>query len=231
MPLESALRLTEILLALTFVQQGLEHMRRPAAERLLLGLRLVLALLLLGGFYTQWICLALVVLALCILHRFQGPYNGGSDRIGLLTLCCLTLAHFLPDQELKEYAFGYLALQLVLSYFVSGWVKIVNREWRQGTALRDVFLFSTYPVSERTRGWVNHPQLLWVMSWAVMLFEIFFPLCLVSHVSLYIGLAIAALFHLANALLFGLNRFFWAWLAAYPSIIWFQARFFDGVLG
>jgi len=38
-----------------------------------------------------------------------------------------------------------------------------------------------------------------------------------------IALAIGAAFHLANAFAFGLNRFLWAWLAAYPAL-WFWAR-------
>ena len=36
--------------------------------------------------------------------------------------------------------------------------------------------------------------------------------------------SLATLFHLGNALLFGLNRFFWIWLAAYPALLWFQQR-------
>jgi hypothetical protein len=39
-----------------------------------------------------------------------------------------------------------------------------------------------------------------------------------------IGLTLAALFHFVNACLFGLNRFFWIWLAAYPSLLWLQQR-------
>jgi hypothetical protein len=35
---------------------------------------------------------------------------------------------------------------------------------------------------------------------------------------------VAAAFHLANACLFGLNRFLWIWLAAYPPLLWFQER-------
>ena len=42
--------------------------------------------------------------------------------------------------------------------------------------------------------------------------------------SLVIGLSFATLFHFANACLFGLNRFFWIWLAAYPSLLWLQQR-------
>jgi hypothetical protein len=38
------------------------------------------------------------------------------------------------------------------------------------------------------------------------------------------ALCVAALFHLANAVLFGLNRFLWVWIASYPSILWLHGR-------
>ena len=146
--------------------------------------------------------------------------------MGLLILFCLTLAQLLPGRTLSEAAFGYLALQLILSYFVSGYVKILNPEWRSGQALRDVFLFSAYPVSEGMRDWAERPRLLWVMSWAVILFEILFPIAFFLGDALILALIVAALFHLANAVLFGLNRFFWIWMAAYPSLLWLQDRAF-----
>jgi len=37
-------------------------------------------------------------------------------------------------------------------------------------------------------------------------------------------LVIAATFHLVNAWVFGLNRFFFAWLAAYPSVVYWATR-------
>jgi hypothetical protein len=58
----------------------------------------------------------------------------------------------------------------------------------------------------------------------VILFELAFPLTLLSQEALIAGLVIAAVFHLANAALFGLNRFFWTWLAVYPAILWLQDR-------
>ena len=59
-----------------------------------------------------------------------------------------------------------------------------------------------------------------------MLFELAFPLALASLATLALALVGAACFHLANAFLFGLNRFFWTWIAAYPSLIWLQERIF-----
>lgn len=226
MTLETATRYTEVLLALALIQQSLEHLRGFRDERALFGIRIVLCGLVIAGLAAPWPLVALAGLSLLILQRFQGPYNGGSDRMGLLALWCLTLSHLLPTPPLKELAFGYLGAQLVLSYFISGWVKIINPDWRSGRALRDVFQFSAYPVAESLRAFADRPRLLRAMSWAVMGFELAFPLTLLWPPALYAGLAVAATFHLANACLFGLNRFFWTWLATYPAIIWLQGRVF-----
>lgn len=226
MSLVEAIRLTEILLGLALFQQSVEHIK---AEWNIFLPRLFLAVLLIIGFHTAWVAVLLLFSGLAALHIFQGPYNGGADRMSLLILSSLCLVYFLPSQRWQEIVIGYLALQLVLSYFISGWVKIKNPNWRSGRALCDVFQFSAYPVSESLRGWSQSPQLLLVMSWGVMLFELLFPFSLLSTTSLAIALLVAACFHLVNACLFGLNRFFWVWIAAYPSIIWFQLRIFSTI--
>ena len=226
MTLESATRLTEVLLALAFIQQSLEHLRGFPSERALFLARIGLCLLVILGVGAPWPLVGLAILSLLILQRFQGPYNGGSDRMGLLALWCLALSQLMPTPQLRQVLFGYLGVQLILSYFMSGWSKVVNADWRSGRALRDVFQFSAYPVSENLRRWADRPRVLLAMSWAVILFEIAFPLTMTSRDALIAGLAIAGLFHLANACVFGLNRFFWTWLAVYPAILWLQGRLF-----
>jgi hypothetical protein len=228
MSLDSAVRCTEILLAFAFLQQSAEHLC-VAGERRLFVPRIALSLLLMAGFAAPWICLALLIHALFILERFDGPYNGGSDRMGLLILSCLCAVHFMPSLQGREAAFGYLAVQVLLSYFIAGWVKIMNPEWRRGRATRDVLLFSAYPVSESLRAGADWPRTVYLASWAVMLFELVFPLALLSPQALVIGLGLAVLFHFVNACLFGLNRFFWIWLAAYPSLLWLQQRLGAGL--
>lgn len=223
MSLDFAIRCTEILLAFAWMQQSAEHLSVQRERRLFLP-RLALCLLLLAGFATPWICLALLLHALFILQRFDGPYNGGSDRMGLLIISCLCLVHFLPSLRAREAAFGYLALQVLLSYAIAGWVKIANPEWRSGRAARDILLFSAYPASESLRAGAAWPRFLSLASWAIILFELFLPFSLLSSPTLILGLTLATLFHFANACLFGLNRFFWIWLAAYPSLLWLQQR-------
>lgn len=226
MTFDHAVSLTQMLLGFAFAMQSIEHFRADGSERWLYLSRFVLALGLLFGVYIDIVLPLLFVVIILTLHRFQGPYNGGSDRMGILIVTCLCLTHFAPSGQWQAIAFGYLAIQLILSYFISGWVKIVNPEWRSGLALRDVFQFSAYPVSESLRNWQYSPQLLLIVSWAVIIFELIFPLALLSQTTLIIALVIAAMFHFSNACFFGLNRFFWTWISAYPSLLWFQERVF-----
>ncbi|MEO0990026.1 MAG: HTTM domain-containing protein [Pseudomonadota bacterium] len=225
MTIELALRLTECLLGLALMQSSLEHigLNRPG-EGLLFLPRFLLAIALAAGILPGWIPLALLIHALWVLIRFDGPYNGGSDRMALLMLACLAAARLWPTMAGQELAFAYLALQLMLSYLIAGWVKIVNPEWRSGRALRDVFQFSVYPVSKDLRRLAEWPRLMFAASWMVMLFELAFPLSLLNPLALAMALGLAAMFHLSNALFLGLNRFFWTWIAAFPSILWLQQR-------
>ncbi|CUH79389.1 HTTM domain-containing protein [Tropicibacter naphthalenivorans] len=223
MSFDLALRATEVLLALAILQHSAEHLVAPMAERRLFIPRMALAVLVLAG-VGAWAVWALWLWGLVILRRFDGPYNGGSDKMTLLVLTCVALVYLAPTPRWQEMALAYLAVQLTLSYFVSGWIKVINPTWRSGEALCDVFRYSAYPVSRNLRGFANWPGLLFVASWAVMGLELVFPLTLLHPNALIVGLALCALFHISNACFFGLNRFVWAWISAFPSLIWFQDR-------
>ncbi len=155
MNLEAAVRLSEILMAGAFLQQSAEHLIAPAYERWLFIARIALALLLLAGVQPMVVEALLLLLGVAILYRFHGSYNGGSDRMSLLLLFCLLMAHLAPSRRWQEIAVGYLAVQLLMSYAISGWIKLSNPDWRSGHALKDVFEFSAYPVSESIRSLAN----------------------------------------------------------------------------
>lgn len=224
--MESAVRASEIIMAFAYVQQSLEYVRGHAPEKYVGWVRLALSIFLLFGIETILVETGLLLIAGYFLYRFRGPYNGGSDAMSVLVLLCLWLSHLLPSRFWCEVTLGYLAFQVTFSYFQAGYIKIVNPAWRSGDALREVFAFTAYPVSESVRGWSHSPRLLYVMGWSVILFELFFPLALLHQTLIVIALFIAFLFHLANACLFGLNRFFWIWPASYPILLWFQHRIF-----
>ena len=213
-----------LLLSISLIQQSFEHKSSFSNEKRHFIPRIIFSLLLLLGISTKWVLLILLILGLLILNRFQGPYNGGCDRMTLLILCCLNFIHFTQNLLLQEIAFLYLALQVTMSYFIAGWVKITNPDWRSGQALKDIFHFSAYPASEAIRSLKEHPNFLFMLSWFTILIEFLFPLAFFSKVILYIALGLVFSFHLGNTLLFGFNRFLWIWLAAYPSLIWLQGK-------
>ncbi|HMW73921.1 MAG TPA: hypothetical protein PKD17_18985, partial [Cellvibrionaceae bacterium] len=166
-------------------------------------------------------CWGILLVGILSLKRFGGPYCGGSDLMTLQLSLAMAIAESTTSPAWRLGAAGYLCIQLCLSYWQSGWVKLVNPQWRNGRALWEVFAFTHYPVTQATRRWAEHPRILWLMGWLIMLVEFCFPLSLYYMASLYAGLVFMGLFHLANAWLFGLNRFFWIWLATYPTVIAF----------
>ncbi len=224
MNFDQAVRLTEILLSISIIQQSLEHLNSFKSERRLILPRIIFSVLLVFGISSKWVLLILLILGLLILNHFQGPYNGGCDRMTLLILCCLNFIYFFPNTIWQEVAFIYLALQVTMSYFIAGWVKIINPDWRSGQALKDIFHFSAYPASEEVRSLKEHPSFLFILSWFTILIEFLFPLVFINKIFLIILLAMVFSFHIGNTLIFGFNRFLWIWLAAYPSILWLYSK-------
>ena len=174
----------------------------------LLGAHLVLALLLFG-------C------QLLLLVRWRGAFNGGSDFMTLVALTGILLAQLLmlliePAMAWSA-GLGYIGIQTLSSYFVSGWVKLKRAEWRNGQALT-VFLNSGLygplpPYSVFRQAW-----LAMACSWAFIVWEGVFALVLFNTEWVWLFVGVALLFHFLVFWFFGLNRFFWAWSVNLSSI-------------
>lgn len=136
--------------------------------------------------------------------RWRGTFNGGSDAMTFLILAAWFVAVIFPEAE--PICLLYIAIQLVLSYFVAGIAKLMSPQWRSGEALQYFFGKSGFQISLATSIF---------FGWVLMLVECLFPLSFFAP-SAFVVIAVA--FHLANVYVFGLNRFFFAWLAAYPAL-------------
>lgn len=189
----------------------------------LLWLRVVLSLLLTLGLL--WTAPLLLVTQLLVCARFRGTFNGGSDYMSVVVLLGLSGATlFSASMALAKASLAYVCVQLVFSYFIAGVVKCVRPEWRSGDALTTLLASKRYGVSWLATSLVEPAELTKLASLAVLSFECTFPVALLSPRLALIWLGAGALFHAANALIFGLNRFFFAWIAAYPSLIFFSAE-------
>lgn len=145
-----------------------------------------------------------------IAWRWRGTFNGGSDTMTVHILAAGVVHSWVPEWEYGCLIF--VALQITLSYFVAGLAKLSQPEWRNGEALRKFLGRAGRPVS---------PEASLPLSWLIMLFEVGFPLAIFSP---YPFVILGVAFNLANVYIFGLNRFFWVWLAGYPAFLLLAAK-------
>lgn len=180
----------------------------------LLVVRLVLAALLSCGVSTT--APALLLSQIIINARFRGTFNGGSDYMSVVVLTALSVQAVFPGSaSMARASMAYVCAQLILSYFIAGVVKLGRPEWRSGAALSRILATRRVGVS-----WSITPP-RWC-GWGAIAFECLFPCALLGPRVAVTLLAIGAVFHTANALLLGLNRFLFAWIAAYPALLYFS---------
>jgi hypothetical protein len=187
----------------------------------LLALRLIAAICLI--FYSNaFLFLYLLISTLLISLRWRGTFNGGSDYMTIIVLSALTFDSLFSSisEKVSLAAMWYITIQIYSSYFISGIVKIKGRNWRNGAALRS-FMCSTIYNDNSLSRLISDNQIISIMiSWTIILFELCFVAALLNPL-LCVGFIIfALLFHLANFYFFGLNRFFFAWLACYPALLY-----------
>jgi hypothetical protein len=152
--------------------------------------------------------------------RWRGTFNGGSDSMTTQIALALWIARLFESTPWITHAcLAYIAVQVTASYFISGCVKFKNADWRNGKELPRIL---------RTPGYDSAPA--WILrlfekhgvalaaSLSVIPFELAFPLAWTSPRICLVFIAFAIVFHLACFWLFGLNRFVFAWLAAYPAL-------------
>lgn len=173
-----------------------------------------------------WITLVLFILSLLQILRWRGYFNGGSDSMTLiLLLSSSVLLIFNENETLKNGILLYVALQAVLSYFVAGTVKAKNKQWWSGKALQQILTLSQYPVPTWAKSLIQTQGFALVFSVLIIAFELLFPLALIGPAFANIFVLFAILFHVMNGMILGLNRFIFAWLAAYPAIYFLATNY------
>lgn len=189
----------------------------------LLWLRLALCLLLISG--VGLVAPALLVTQLAIGARFRGTFNGGSDYMSVVVLLAVSgAACFATSPRVVKCCLGYVCVQLIFSYFIAGVVKVAQPAWRSGAALGALLRSNRYGTPAWLAQLLQRSALGRTATWAVLVFECAFPLALLGPGVAAAFLAFGVLFHAGNVLAFGLNRFFFAWLAAYPALLYFSAE-------
>jgi hypothetical protein len=158
--------------------------------------------------------------------RWRGSLNGGSDSMTAIVALSVWIASLFPNYPIvTQGCLAFLAVQLTASYWIAGLVKLKNPVWRNGKALPQFF---NVPGYNSPPEWVHllfrKPGIAKVSCVGVILFECLFPLAWLSPTICAVFLISAFAFHLMNFWIFGLNRFVFAWLAAYPALYFWSQR-------
>jgi hypothetical protein len=172
------------------------------------------------------LCLvALTLITLVLAVRLEHGRDG-SDHMSAVVLIALVIGFGpLGDAFLRTAALIFVAAQLCLAYGAAGVAKLVSPTWRRGTALALILDTDTYGHAS-SAAWLRcHPRIGELLTRSVIVAEVLFGLGLVVVLPApwaWLLLVWGVLFHTATAVLMGLNTFLWAFVAAYPAIVYVQ---------
>lgn len=167
------------------------------------------------------ILLSFFILLNLIVHYRHNLGLDGADQMNLIISVSILLCYCLVDNEvIKIIGIIFIGTQLCLSYFIAGIAKLASKTWRSGLAVKGIlstFMFGSSGLRNLVvkNNWLNK-----LLCWGTIIFEIIFISCLFipSSEVLICFLIVGALFHIANAIIMGLNDFVWSFLSAYPAI-------------
>lgn len=161
----------------------------------------------------------LLLIFLLLWWQKGGPKNGGADQMtGILLLSLFAMRLGGDESALTKGALYFLGIQSGLSYFIAGFVKAVNRSWWNGSAIKNLARIQKYPLPNRLRNWINNSGVAQKATGSLLVFELCFPFAFLNVAWATGFIFLGAIFHLMNAYVLGLNRFFWSWIATYPAI-------------
>ncbi|WP_246212226.1 alpha/beta fold hydrolase [Streptomyces abyssomicinicus] len=159
-----------------------------------------------------------------VLYSTQRYGTDGSDQASGLVQTATGAARLVSSPQAQDALLWYVALQSNLSYAVAGWVKLLGRDWRDGSAMSGVMRTRTYGhkgVWELTR---RFPKSARAFAHGVLALECLFPVLYLKGGRLARPvLGGTALFHVANGFVMGLGRFVPAFTAMYPMVAYTSA--------
>ncbi|MGK4584733.1 alpha/beta fold hydrolase [Kitasatospora sp. HPMI-4] len=156
------------------------------------------------------------------LHPRQIFGSDGADQLSFLVQSLAAVARAGERRpRLVDACLWAVALQSVMSYTVSGLAKLPSLTWRSGDALPGVTRTLTYG-DRRVWQFLNgHPRVNRALAHAVLALETGFPaVFLRGGRPAPLMVASVGAFHLVNARVMGLGRFFWAFCSTYPAVLY-----------
>ncbi|WP_424888894.1 hypothetical protein [Streptomyces sp. XH2] len=172
-----------------------------------------------GAAVVSWLLLTTVLLSL---HR--GAYGtDGADQMSALAVLCAAVTLTVGGATGRLFL-AFLTCQLLLSYLIAGVAKLVSPVWRDGSCLAQILSTHAYGSPRLAALLRSHPLLALLLSWGVMVLEVtFFCALFLPSGPMEALLAAGVLLHLGIAVAMGLTTFVFAFVSAYPALVFTAA--------
>ncbi|MFD2909765.1 hypothetical protein ACFSX9_13590 [Flavobacterium ardleyense] len=183
----------------------------------LMIIRLICLLLLLLSFHWS---LFLLLFIIQLIFNLRNIYSlSGADQMQNIILFGLLIISFNINSNIASLTVFFISVQMLLSYFFTGFHKIKSKKWRNGDALLLVLNSETFGNSTFQKLLYNNKFISIIISWVIILVQLSFIIVLFINPQLTVYfLTILFLFHLSIAFSMGLNHFFWVFVSSYPII-------------
>lgn len=165
--------------------------------------------------------LTIVILSSLLLH-LRSPWGmDGSDQMLTQVFGALFLSELAGSPLAYKACLWYIAGQSCLSYLTAGVAKAWSPHWHGTNAVFAIFNTRTYGYEPAARFLLRRPRVTKVLTWGAVVMECAFSLALiVGFPGSLIFVAWGFSFHVMNAVVMGLNSFFWAFVSTYPAVIY-----------
>lgn len=211
------------------VRRLVDRISQPAATNAVHAARLAGAALLVtpwGGRRVRAAAGTFLVTSAHLLATRQHVGGDGSDHAAVVVGTLMSGARLAGDRTRVADVFLWTsALQAVLAYGVSGWVKVAGRAWRTHQAIPGIMRTRSYGNPHLHRLLERFPAAGPVIGVATLALECSFPLILAARGRLTTPYLLSAgSMHLSIAGVMGLGRFVPAFVSFYPALAYVTGR-------
>jgi hypothetical protein len=164
-----------------------------------------------------------------VLKRHWLTFDGSDQMVVVILIACF-LGCAVHGHVTARAACSFVAGEVALAYLVAGAYKIRGPLWRSGQAFSLITRTKVFGHPAVARVVHRHPMLGFVATYCVVCWELIFPLALIAPLAVLVTiLVIGVVFHVACAVVMGLNRFVWVFVATYPAVIGSNAAIRAGI--
>jgi hypothetical protein len=210
---------------------GLDHLFAYRFVIILLATRVLAAItfILLNGVGWSGVVPLSILAATALMFTLRNPQgNDGSDQMATIILVASTLSRLVGTTFSVRACLVFIAAEASLAYGTSGLLKIVMKEWRDGTFVTEILKTSSYGNRRLLEVFKNRRGIAIFAGWAVCMGD-----CSLSSAALLPPefclslLAFGVALHFGIATVLGLNTFVWSFVATFPAILWCSVHLYS----